>query len=452
MSRTVAPSFFYAGLIEWEEKLFSPQGWDVSHLREALKRRVEMKSRSLRLSRSALVFAALVVFVVCPAVASASPKTEPIKIGLVFAQTGPLAFVENHLLKGGMFLIEKVNREGGINGRPIEPVIYDNESKADLTVTLSKKLILQDKVIAMYGPGITPLHLPAAPLAHEYKVPMVSPGGIISAIPKKYYDYNFVCWADGPINAQGLVYMFRLENRKRIGILGTADPTAQNIPMLEKYMKIVGNVEIVVHEEAPVTATDLTLSLSKIKAKNVDALVVIASGPFATIAMNNTVQVGLDVPIGYIGANMVPELIRDVVPEASKNVRVCMSKLGAYQDLKESDPVKNRIAAIAGEFKARYGVEPNLVNGVGYDTALHLIEALKAVGPDSKKIRDHIENGQKNQLGIMGNYYNMNPEDHMGANIRDHILVNIAGGRFRLVKYMSDISAELKQKGVTLGD
>ncbi|MET0585674.1 MAG: ABC transporter substrate-binding protein, partial [Candidatus Binatia bacterium] len=68
------------------------------------------------------------------------------KIGVVVSQTGPGSFLGDPFAKGAKLAVERANAEGGINGKKIEFVSYDDETSADKALIFAKKLIGDDKV------------------------------------------------------------------------------------------------------------------------------------------------------------------------------------------------------------------------------------------------------------------------------------------------------------------
>ncbi len=75
-----------------------------------------------------------------------------IKVGVLNPMTGPYAVVGERTLKGLRFGFDEVNRQGGVLGKKIELVVRDSETNPALCVRLAKRLILRDKVVAIYGP------------------------------------------------------------------------------------------------------------------------------------------------------------------------------------------------------------------------------------------------------------------------------------------------------------
>jgi len=83
-------------------------------------------------------------------------------------------------------------------------------------------------------------------------------------------------------------------------------------------------------------------------------------------------------------------------------------------------------------------------SGVGYDMALPIIEALKAVGPDPEKIRNHIRTQQKGLMGRQGVRFSRTPQDGYGTDARDTVVVNVEGGKFVFRAYLKESFDRLK--------
>ena len=77
--------------------------------------------------------------------------SEPWKVGVLFSQSGFMAVIEETQLRGTLTAIDEINDHGGINGRPIEPVIYDPASDASSFGRYAKRLMVEDGVTAMFG-------------------------------------------------------------------------------------------------------------------------------------------------------------------------------------------------------------------------------------------------------------------------------------------------------------
>ena len=115
---------------------------------------------------AALVFGAVALSVSAPG--GAAPSGPPIRVGGSLALTGPLAATAMvHKLAGEIF-IEQVNKGDGLLGRPVEWVLFDDQSKPDLARTLYDRLVTADKVDLLIGPYATGSILSAMAVAERH--------------------------------------------------------------------------------------------------------------------------------------------------------------------------------------------------------------------------------------------------------------------------------------------
>jgi urea transport system substrate-binding protein len=102
------------------------------------------------LKGTAAVGAGLAAGVSLPTVIRAQGK-EPIKVGVLHSLSGTMAISEAPIKEIVLMAIEEINQAGGILGRKVEPVVEDPASNWDLFAEKAKKLLLQDKVAAVFG-------------------------------------------------------------------------------------------------------------------------------------------------------------------------------------------------------------------------------------------------------------------------------------------------------------
>jgi len=120
---------------------------------------------------------------------------QPIRIGSTLALTGPLsATAQVHKLVGEIY-VESLNRRGGLLGRPVQWVLKDDQSKADLTRTLYEQLITDDKVDLLMGPYATGGILSAMGVAQRYNKVLVHHTLGVPSLAK--YDMQFPAWSLG---------------------------------------------------------------------------------------------------------------------------------------------------------------------------------------------------------------------------------------------------------------
>src|SRR5258708_714342 len=118
-----------------------------------------------------------------------------IRIGEFGSMTGSEATFGVSTHKGIDLVIQEVNAAGGIKGKQLKLITYDNQGKPEEAASVVKRLVTQDKVIALLGEVASTRSLAAAPI-EENKIPMISPS---STNPKvtEVGDYVFrVCFID----------------------------------------------------------------------------------------------------------------------------------------------------------------------------------------------------------------------------------------------------------------
>ena len=89
---------------------------------------------------------------------------DPIKLGAFFDLTGPSAAIGTPTKLVAEMVVKKINDEGGINGRPLQLVIADDEGDPTKAAIIAKKFIESDKVVAIIGPTRTDTGMAAKPI------------------------------------------------------------------------------------------------------------------------------------------------------------------------------------------------------------------------------------------------------------------------------------------------
>ena len=105
---------------------------------------------------------------------TSAQAAEPIRIGAIFSVTGPASFLGEPERNTAKMLEEQVNRDGGLLGRKVEVIVYDDEYDATKAVTAVDRLIKRDRVVAIVGPSGSGSTLAIVPKVEEAKIPLIS--------------------------------------------------------------------------------------------------------------------------------------------------------------------------------------------------------------------------------------------------------------------------------------
>jgi ABC-type branched-subunit amino acid transport system substrate-binding protein len=98
-----------------------------------------------------------------------------VTIGMCNALTGPASALGTGMKKGSMVYFEKVNKAGGVHGRKVRVISYDDGYEPKNTVEQTRKLIQQDRVFALFGYVGTPTSSAVLPLINEARIPFWGP-------------------------------------------------------------------------------------------------------------------------------------------------------------------------------------------------------------------------------------------------------------------------------------
>src|SRR5690348_4310361 len=101
---------------------------------------------------------------------SAFGETKPYKIGTMQPLSGAAAIIGKTALVGVQMSVDRINKSGGISGRPIELIVADYESKPDVGRRKAEKLVVEDKIDAQEGGFLSNVCLACMPVFEEFKI------------------------------------------------------------------------------------------------------------------------------------------------------------------------------------------------------------------------------------------------------------------------------------------
>jgi len=208
------------------------------------------------------------------AAGSATPAAAqaPIKIGASLSLTGTYAALGQNQSRGYQLCAKHVNEKGGVLGRKIEFVLYDDQSQPATGVRLYEKLITQDKVDVVMGPYSSAITEAVANINEKYKMPMVAPMASTTSIFKKGRKFVFMVQSPAEVYLEGLIDMAAKRGLKTLALVNedTLFPKATVQGTIELAKK--KGLQVVFVEAYPKGNTDFSAILTKIRAANPDVL------------------------------------------------------------------------------------------------------------------------------------------------------------------------------------
>src|ERR671921_1381853 len=107
---------------------------------------------------------------------------DTVKIGSVLSVTGPSSFLGEPEDKTLRIYVDKINASGGVNGKKIELVTYDDGGDANKARTFATRLVEDDKVVAMVGGTTTGTTMAMLPVFEDAQIPFISLAGGIEIV------------------------------------------------------------------------------------------------------------------------------------------------------------------------------------------------------------------------------------------------------------------------------
>jgi branched-chain amino acid transport system substrate-binding protein len=219
-----------------------------------------------------LLLSGTVTLALLGALIGAAPEQAPIRIGSSLSLTGTYAALGQNQHRGYQLCAKHVNEKGGILGRTIEFVLYDDQSQPATGVRLYERLITQDKVDVVLGPYSSAITEAVANVNEKYKMPMMAPMASTTSIFKKGRKFIFMVQSPAEVYLEGLIDVAAQKGLKTVAIINedTLFPkaTVQGTIELAKQK----GLEVVFVEAYPKGNTDFSAILIKVRAANPDVL------------------------------------------------------------------------------------------------------------------------------------------------------------------------------------
>jgi branched-chain amino acid transport system substrate-binding protein len=196
----------------------------------------------------------------------------PLKIGASLSLTGTYAAPGQNHQRGYQLCAKHVNEKGGVLGRKLEFVLYDDQSQPATAVRLYERLVSQDRVDLLMGPYSSPVTEAVASVNEKYKMPMVAPMASTTSIFRKGRKFIFMVQSPAEVYLEGLIDLAAKKGLKTVALINedTLFPKATVQGTIELAKK--KGLQVVFVEAYPKGHTDFSGILTKVKAVNPDAL------------------------------------------------------------------------------------------------------------------------------------------------------------------------------------
>jgi branched-chain amino acid transport system substrate-binding protein len=375
--------------------------------------------------------AAAALTLALPFAGTSAMAADPIKVGAVLSVSGPAAFLGEPEQKTLQMYVDQVNAAGGLLGRKLELVVYDDGSEAAKANGFTKRLLDDDKVDVILGATTTGSTMAMVPLVEKAETPLVSlAGGVVIVDPVKKWVFKVP--HNDRMAAERVFADLKKRGLTKIALISETSGFGQSGRKETVAAAPKAGIEIVVDETYGPKDTDVTAQLSKVKAASgVQAIFVFGLGQGPAIVTKNVAQLELKLPVYQAHGVASEEFIR-LSGAAAEGVRLPAAGVLVPEQLAANDPQKKVVQDYIAAYGAKYSQPISTFGGHARDAFFIWKGAVEAAGSvDKAKVRDAIEK-TKGFVGT-GGIVNMSETDHLGLDTAAFHIIEIRDGKWKLI-------------------
>ena len=334
-----------------------------------------------------IVAAALALLAASPAVAQKKYDTGVSDTEIKIGQTAPLSGSISAyavIARTQVAYINKINDEGGINGRKVKYVLYDDAANPAKTVEQVRKLVEGDEVFVVFNPQGTPQNMSIRKYLNDKKVPQM----FIGSGGSKFGDPKNFPWTMGwtpPYLTEGAIYAkYILQNKPDARIAVLYENNDYGKEMLEGFERGLGSKGaslIVAREPYDREAPVINSQIIKLKTSNADVLVDFSTPKFTVQTIKKTKELGWK-PLHILSS--VSNSIGSVLSVAGLDNSVGIISSGYYKDPADSSFAEDPAMVELNKFVDKYmpGTPKTDLMVNGYNIIQIFVEVLKRCGDD----------------------------------------------------------------------
>lgn len=364
---------------------------------------------------------ALAAVTACALVAPANAE-DPVKIGVALSQTGNLADSAAPYFKGLDLWREQANARGGLGGRQIEFVVYDDRSDPGTAARLYERLIANDQVNFVVSSLGSATAATGSAVAEKHKTVMINGGGAAEAIQQRGFKYVFQTAARISSYADGILPLIEKYHVKTMALVSRDYAAARDISKALKSTIEGHDVKIVLDEYFPAGTADFSSQIAKGQQLQPDLWVglLYPGEAIETVRQFHSVNY---MPKFFV-ANGVSQ--DDFIKAAGKDAEYALG-MSLYEPSLPSEGNKEFVKT----YKEKYsGAEPGYYAAFGFVAGTVLEAAVKQAGSiDTEKVREVLTTLK---MGTVMGKHEVDPATYMQIGVRG-LLVQVQNGKREII-------------------
>lgn len=365
----------------------------------------------------------------------AADASAQIKIGVTVSATGPAASL-GIPEKNTIALMPKT-----IGGKTVEYIVLDDASDTTTAVKNIRKLISEDKVDLIIGSTITPNSLAMIDVAAESETPMISmaaSAAIVEPVDAKRR-WVFKTPQNDSHMATAITGHMADAGIKKVAFIGFGDAYGEG--WYKEFSKLaeLRKLQVVANERFARNDTSVTGQVLKIMGSNPDAVLIAGSGTPAALPQKTLKERGYKGQIYQTHGVANNDFLR-VCGKDCEGTFLPAGPLLVAEQLPDSNAVKKSALKYKQTYETAYGAgSVSTFGGHAWDAGLLLATAtpvaLKTAQPGTKEFKKALRDALEgiSDLAVSHGLVNMSPKDHLGLDQRARVMVQVAGGKWKLV-------------------
>jgi branched-chain amino acid transport system substrate-binding protein len=385
--------------------------------------------------------AVLLLIVALIAIGAVGCTTETIgegdtyKVGAVFDLTGPTSNLGVPEKQTVEMIVEEVNAAGGINGHPLEVIIYNTEGDAEKCTTMVTRLIEQDEVLAVIGPTRSGSSLAIIETVTAAEIPNVSCAAsiqIVEPVAERYWVFKTPQTDKQAITE---IYIY-LEAQSITEIAIISDTSGYGVGGKDILVADAADYGITILDDQTFDSGDTSMQsqLTHIRGTNPEAIVCWSTDKESAMVAVDMQTLQMDTPLFCSHGIANPAFI-EAAGDAANGVILPAGKLLVVDEITADDPQKDVLTQYRDEYEAEYGEGTiSTFGGHAWDALNWVIIALDQLDEDvtiedaRADIRDSIEQ-ITDFTGISG-VFTITATDHLGMLPGSLAMIEIVDGQW----------------------
>lgn len=348
--------------------------------------------------RRLLVITVLLTVMVGPfGLIANAQEGDPIRIGLQGPMTGDYAYEGQGFEKAVQLLVDQVNENGGLLGRPVELVIEDDAGDPTQSALVADRLI-DAGVVAVIGAYNSTATEPASEIYAEEGLLHITPSSTATRLTQKGFTQFFrVCFLDDRQALFAVMAMDEVLGAERIGILHDNSTYAQGLADWTRVYAEEAGLEVAFYDAINPDDQDFTPILTNIGQADLDAIYFTGYHAQGGLLLRQTAELGLDIQWMMGNASNNPEMVEIAGVEAAAGTFITTEPLP--KDLEYPEAVE-----FVEAFEAAYGEPPAsvwwLLAAEAFNVITYAIEQTEST--DTEVLAEYLHTEFKDYPGLSG--------------------------------------------------